>query len=234
MNFAFSRILLSALFLSMFFSLSAQPLPLDQAASLWFQEERFMMADRNDDARLDLAEMAVFSEEFSYFLEKRRYEWTDRNQDGLLSFSEIQEVKDAEMNFRFQRDRSDYQELVRQYPLLNQADATYLKSNPELVRGLFSNFTWMMENSELAASVYNDFLWKSRNPEAMLSLHRNLRWMVVNPDSAKQLYRDRSSTQKLPEFLAWRADHQDFIRRFPSNGPLYKLDFIHAGIKIRR
>ncbi len=234
MNFLPYRVSL-ALFL---FSLPVIPLYAQSEAarvsSNFFQEERFLIADQNDDARLDREEMQIFPEEFVYFLDSRHLEWADRNHDNLLTFQEVRTASQAEMNFRFQQDRRAIMDLARQYPMLAQADESYLKDRPELVVALFSNFNWMLENADLAQSLYTDMGWTSRHPETMLALHRNLRWMVANPENARRLYRDRRITQQLPEFLAWRADHQDLIRRYPSNIRVYDLDFVHTAIRIRR
>lgn len=228
---------ISLLFLTATFSFltsTAQNDDLSRVASNWFQEERFLMADQNDDAKLNAAEMQAFENEFVFFLDARQYDWTDKNNDGLLSFTEIKTVEESEINYRFQAERRDLQTLSRSYPLLNQADKQYLKNNPDLVTALFSNFKWLMENETLAQDILDDQLWIAQNPEAMVALHKNLRWMVANPENARKIYRDRSVTQQLPEFLAWRADHQDLIRRYPRVGTIYNLDFIHAGIRIRR
>ncbi len=235
MTFPYFRV--SLVLCSFFCSLSpvsAQSPTVDQITSKWFQEERFLMADRNDDARLDRTELAAFPEEFVYFLDPRQLSWADQNRDGVLHFSEMMDARQSELNFRFQQERRAYQELVRSYPLLPQADTRYLKDHPELVTMLFGNLIWMLENAELARSVYEDPVWAARHPESMMALHRNLRWMAANPAKAKDLYRDRQVTQSLPELLAWRADHQDLIRRHPGPSQLTQLDFIHAGIRIRR
>ncbi|MDP5170551.1 MAG: hypothetical protein NWR72_09915 [Bacteroidia bacterium] len=236
MTIPVSRVFLAILFLLSFTTpfLSAQSGNIDQTTSNWFQEERFLIADQNDDARLDRSEMKRFPQEFVYFLEDRNFEWADKNHDGLLSFSEVIDTKSTEMTFRFQRDRRDYQQLVREFPLLPQADKSYLKDHPDLVIRLFGNFMWMMENPETAKSIYNDPVFTGRHPEALIALHQNLRWMVVNPANASDLYHNRRITQQLPEFLAWRADHQALIRKYPRTTPLYNLDFIHSGIRVGR
>lgn len=206
---------------------------ISRITSEWFQEERFLIADLDDDARLNRAEVDQFAQEFIYFTNDRQFDLTDRNQDGLLSYSEIRAVTESERNYRFQLDRRELQALARQYPLLAQATLRYLKDNPALVEGLFSNFNWMMEHQNQVLDILNDQVWTSAHPEVMISLHNNLRWMVANPSTARKLYRDRRVTQQLPQFLAWRADHQDLIRQFPSTTAMLDLDFIHAGIRIR-
>lgn len=235
MNVSFYRISL-LLFLTSFsqFSSIGQNDDFSRVASNWFQEERFLMADQNDDARLNAAEMRAYENEFIFFLDARQYDWTDKNNDGLLSFTEIKSVEESETNYRFQAERREIQVLTRSYPLLAQADKQYLKNNPALVASLFSNFKWLMEHQTLAQDILDDQIWISQNPEAVVALHKNLRWMVANPENAKKIYRDRRVTQQLPQFLAWRADHQDLIRRYPPVGTMYNLDFIHAGIRIRR
>lgn len=235
MNVTFNRIsLLLLLFSFSHFTSSAQNDDFSRVASDWFQEERFLMADQNDDARLNAAELQAFEDEFVFFLDARQYDWTDRNNDGLLSFTEIKSVEESEINYRFQAERREIQVLTRSYPLLAQADKQYLKSNPALVASLFGNFKWLMEHEALAQDLLSDQLWISQNPEVVVTLHKNLRWMVANPESAKKIYRDRRVTQQLPQFLAWRADHQDLIRRYSPAGTIYTLDFIHSGIRTRR
>lgn len=235
MNVSFYRISLLLLLTSFSqFSATAQNDAFSRVASNWFQEERFLMADQNDDARLNVAEMQAFENEFIFFLDARQYAWTDKNNDGLLSFAEIKSVEESEINYRFQAERREIQVLSRSYPLIAQADKQYLKNNPALVTSLFGNFKWLMEHEALAQDILNDQLWISQNPEAVIALHKNLRWMVANPENAKKIYRNRSITQQLPQFLAWRADHQDLIRRYSPAGTIYTLDFIHAGIRIHR
>ncbi|RMG72047.1 MAG: hypothetical protein D6722_06005, partial [Bacteroidetes bacterium] len=109
-----------------------------------------------------------------------------------------------------------------------------LKNHPDLVAELFTNLTWMCEYGELAEKVYRDRSWMTVHPEVKVALHRNLRWMAAHPSEARSLYRDRSTTEHLPELLAWRADHIDFIRRHPQVDRLYNADFIPEGIQIRR
>lgn len=235
MNVSFYRISLLLLLTSFsHLSSTAQSDDFSRVASNWFQEERFLMADQNDDARLNAAEMQAFENEFIFFLDARQYDWTDKNNDGLLSFTEIKSVEESEINYRFQAERREIQVLTRSYPLLAQADKQYLKNNPELITSLFSNFKWLMEHQAIAQDILDDQLWISQNPEAVVALHKNLRWMVANPENARKIYRDRRVTQQLPQFLAWRADHQDLIRQYPAVGTMNNLDFIHAGIRIRR
>lgn len=212
----------------------AQNADLTRVASNWYQEERFLMADQNDDARLNASEIQAFEEEFVFFADARQFELTDKNNDGLLSFAEINAMDQSEVNFRFQIERREIQVLSQSYPLLNQADKKYLKDNPELTTSLFGNFKWLMEHPALAQDILSDQLWIAQHPQVMVALHKNLRWMVANPANAKKIYRDRRVTQQLPEFLAWRADHQDLIRQYPRVGTIYTLDFIHAGIRIHR
>ncbi|MEZ4777004.1 MAG: EF-hand domain-containing protein [Bacteroidia bacterium] len=212
--------------------LSAQSPQLSSDISNWYLEERFIIADQNDDALLSKAEIKVFADEFCYYLADRYFELADRNQDGFLSFNEISLRKKSEYLFRTNLERKNLRSLTESYPLLAQADENYLKSNPELVRSLFTNLVWLCENAELAAQIVNDRAWNARNPEVMISLHRNLRWMVANPDKAKDLYRDRLATQQLPELLSWRADHKDFIRRYALPDRFYELEFIPASVRM--
>lgn len=213
---------------------NAQLDPIHQQINNWFQEERFLIADQNDDALLDQSEMERFENEFSYFLVDRHYELTDQNQDGFISFYELQDRSHSEKLYRYNTERKSLRELSMEHPLLSQADARYLKQNPELVAQLFGNFVWLSENRELAESIYTDRLWTGNHPEVMVALHRNLRWMAANPSDAEKLYRNRSATQYLPELLSWRADHKDFIRQHPRLDDFYRSAFYPGGLGVRR
>jgi hypothetical protein len=208
----------------------AQSHPTHQDIDLWFQEERFIIADQNDDALLDQSEMKRFSSEFSYYLEPRHYQLTDKNQDGLLSFNEMLDRSHSEKIYRFSQEQRELRDLAHTYPLLAQADAKYLKARPELVRSLFGNLLWLSDHQKLVESLYGDRFWSSQNAEVLLVLHRNLRWMAANPNGAKALYRDRSATQYLPELLSWRADHKDFIHKHPRLDDFYRSAFFPGGI----
>lgn len=208
--------------------LLAQTSVLKQEISVWFLEERFLIADYNDDALLEMNELRQFPEEFIYYLDSRNFQSSDRNQDGLLSFNEINARRNSEHVYRHNMDRKQYRELARTYPLLAQADVRYLKENPELVNRLFGNLTWMLENEDLASKVYLDRSWTSRHPQVLVTLHTNLRWMASNPVEARSLYRDRNTTQQLPQLLSWRADHQEFLRKFPRLDEFKYIDF-HPG-----
>jgi len=202
--------------------------------SQWFQEERFIVADQNDDALLDKSEMQAFQEEFCYYLVDRHYQLTDINHDGLLSFHEMLDRSKSEKVYRYNLERKALRGLSSQYPLLAQADARFLKRNPALVADLFSNFVWMAENHKLAEKLVGDSFWMSSHPEASLALHRNLRWMAANPAQAKSLYRDSRATQMLPELLSWRADHQAFIRKHPRLDDFYRQAFFPGGLGLGR
>ncbi|MEZ4827301.1 MAG: hypothetical protein R3C61_13635 [Bacteroidia bacterium] len=67
----------------------AQNTQLNSDITTWYLEERFIIADQNDDALLSKSEMKVFADEFCYYLADRYFELADRNQDGFLSFNEI-------------------------------------------------------------------------------------------------------------------------------------------------
>ena len=224
----FLSLLLSSLLVS---SIYAQNSIMDQQITNWYLEERFLIADQNDDALLDESEMQAFSSEFIYYLSERHFELVDKNQDGFLSFNEINLKKKTETLYRYSQERKQLRTLAGTYPFLNQADEDYLKKNPALVAQLFTNLTWMYENAELAEKIYKDKLWASKNPEVMIALHNNLRWMAANPMEAKNLYRDRNYTESLPHLLGWRADHKDFIRAHPLTNQFYELEFIPSGIR---
>ncbi|MCI4666709.1 MAG: hypothetical protein MRZ79_01010 [Bacteroidia bacterium] len=208
----------------------AQTDPMCEEITTWFQEERFLITDQNDDALLSRAEMERFENEFSYFLESRHFVIADRNQDGLLSFNEIHAKKNAEKVYRFRQDRRKLRELSRVHPTLAQASNKYLKQRPQLVVSLFSNLIWLRENPELAEKLYKDRRWTGTNPEVLVALHRNLRWMAANPSEAEALYKNRNATRRLPELLGWRADHKAFINQHPQIQRFYEQGFIPGGI----
>jgi len=212
-------------------SLQAQGGSVQEEINLWFQEERFIIADRNDDALLDKSEMAHFAEEFAYYLVPRHYGQTDKNQDGMLSFHEVLARSNSEKLYRYNLERRELRALARDYPLLAQADEKSLKKNPALVTQLFSNLLWLSEHTELAEQLYNNHFWTANHPEAIRALHRNLRWMAANPTEAEDLYRDRSATRHVPELLGWRAHHKDFIRRHPSLDDFYRSAFFPGSIR---
>ncbi len=224
-----SMILLLSLFCFGFHDSLAQR-PIYEEINLWFQEERFIISDQNDDALLQRSEMELFASEFGYYLDSRHYQLTDRNQDGLLSFNEMLDRSQSEKIYRYAQEQRELRDLARQYPLLAQAKTKDLKKRPELVEKLFGNLYWLSEHGELAESLYDDKFWISRHPEVLMALHRNLRWMAANPTQAKQLYRDRAATQYLPELLSWRADHKDFIHRHPRLDDFYRRAFFPGGV----
>ena len=208
----------------------SQGRPMHKEIDLWFQEERFIIADQNDDAHLDRGEMERFASEFGYYLEPRHYALTDKNNDGLLSFNEMLDRSNSEKIFRYTQEQRELRDLSHQYPLLAQANEKYLKARPELVERLFRNLLWLSEHQELAEDLYNDRFWTKQHPEVLIALHRNLRWMAANPNEAKDLYRDRSATQHLPELLSWRADHKDFIHKHPRLEDFYRMAFFPGGV----
>ena len=202
--------------------------------SNWFLEERFIIADKNDDALLDKSEMETYDNEFVYYLTDRNYVLTDKNKDGYLSFQEIHARKKTEYLFRYNMDIREIRTLTRQFPFLPKADVAYLKDNPSLVTELFGNLVWMYENAELAENIYKNKIWMDQHLDAQIALHKNLRWMAANPAVAKNMYRDRKATQQLPQFLGWRASHKNFIRKYPRLDQFYELEFIPAAIRINR
>jgi hypothetical protein len=212
-------------------NVSAQAAFLGQEITDWYLEERFLIADQNDDAVLDQSEMKAFAGEFIYYLDDHHFSATDKNKDGYLSFNEINQKRKSEILYRYSQDRKQLVRLAKQYPFLNQADESYLKDNASLVARLFSNLTWMYEHAELAEEVYKDKMWLNKHPEVLISLHNNLRWMAANPTEAKDLYRDRNYTQNLPHLLGWRAHHKDFMRSHPLTDRFYELEFIPSGIR---
>ncbi len=211
-----------------------QDIPINQKIDNWFLEQRFMMADQNDDALLDRKEMENFKEEFVYFLTSRYFDLSDTNRDGLLNFGEMFSRRKSEYLFRYNSERKQLRRLIQQYPLLPQADISYLKDNPRLVANLFKNLVWMYEEAELVEKILKDAYWLEQNPGIMLSLHNNIRWMAANPGRAKRLYQNRTYTQQLPQFIGWRADHKRFMRSNPLADRFYEISFIPEGIYIQR
>jgi len=227
--------LLTLLAISFSFHLSfGQDLDTNQKINNWFLEQRFMMADKNDDALLDQKEMESFQEEFVYFLTNRYFDLSDVNQDGLLSFSEMFSRRKSEYLFRYNFERKQLRNLIQQYPLLPQADLPYLKQNPALVASLFANLVWLYEEAELVEKLLKDAYWLENNPDIMLALHKNIRWMAANPSRARRLYQNRTLTQQLPQFVGWRADHKKFIRTNSLVDRFYEISFIPEGIHIQR
>ncbi|MEO0898505.1 MAG: EF-hand domain-containing protein [Bacteroidota bacterium] len=208
----------------------AQIDPLCEEITTWFQEERFLITDQNDDALLSRSEMERFSNEFSYFLDNRHMAIADVNKDGLLSFNEIHSKRSAENVYRYRLERRKLREVARNHPTLAQATSKYLRQHPELVTDLFSNLVWLRENPKLAEKIYKDRRWTATNPEVLVALHRNLRWMAANPTEAQALYKNRNTTRRLPELLGWRADHKAFINQHPQIDRFYEQGFIPGGI----
>ncbi|MEL6591350.1 MAG: hypothetical protein AAFQ68_14775, partial [Bacteroidota bacterium] len=60
------------------FSLHAQQSP-QQQISTWFLEERFLIADQNDDALLQLGEMKRFPQEYAFYLTEDNFSLSDKN-----------------------------------------------------------------------------------------------------------------------------------------------------------
>ncbi|MEM7372671.1 MAG: hypothetical protein AAF587_28880 [Bacteroidota bacterium] len=227
-----SRFLPLLIFLLSSSSAFSQLDPEAQRIGIWFLEERFILADQNDDALLEKAELESFPNEFAYYLEDHTFKASDKNQDGFLSFNETLSRAKSENIYRYNLERKKLRTLAREHPYLAQVDVKYLKRNPELVQDLFGNLVWLYENQHLASKVYKDKMWMKQHPEVTVSLHRNLRWMASNPNEAKNMYRDRSVTQYLPELLAWRADHNTFMRKNPKLTQVYQMGFFQTGIRI--
>ncbi len=205
-----------------------------QAIAEWYLEERFLLADRNEDARLNREELNAFPGEFSYYLLDQHYRAADQNQDGHLTFQEMNSRTQSENAYRYQQEQRRLRSLAREYPLLAQADKRYLEARPKLVRELFSNLTWMYQHAELAEKLYHDRRFVQRYPEVLQALHLNLRWLAANPGEARQLYRNHEATESLPQLLGWRANHMNFIRELPASQGYYHPAFLPAGIRIQR
>ncbi|WNJ16330.1 hypothetical protein [Pontibacter sp. G13] len=192
----------------------------------WYQEQRFIMADLNDDALLQMSELSAFPNEFCYFLEDRHFSIADRNHDGSLSFREILEKSSPETMYRYQRDLAQLKELSKQHANLRNASIETLKQQPSLVSTLFANLTWMYSRAEVAKSLYEDSSWCEAHPEVLIALHENLRWMAANPKGAKSLYQNRRAVEQLPHLLSWRADHKHFLKKHPLLQQAYDIAFI--------
>lgn len=219
-------LILTAL-LSTFAILSiAQNDPLNRHITDWFLEERFLIADQNEDALLDRDELVNFPREFSYYLEADNYGLTDENGDGLLSFREIKSRFRSEVNYNYTLEMRELRSLTGQYPNLSQADIQFLKNTPSLVKILFGNFVWTFKYPQLVEQILNDQQWVNGNSDAIVSLHKNLRWMVANPLKAERLYNNRILTQRVPELIGWRADHRNFIRQNNLLDRFYVVEFI--------
>ena len=122
MNLSKSIFILFPALLLTIVSANAQIDPICEEITTWFQEERFLITDQNDDALLSRAEMERFENEFSYFLDSRHFSIADLNQDGVLSFNEIHAKRNAEKVYRYRQDRRKLRELSRTYPTLAQAN----------------------------------------------------------------------------------------------------------------
>lgn len=205
-----------------------------QEIHLWFQEERFLITDQDNNALLDKEEMKNYSNEFAYYLAENHYELTDTNHDTFISFKEILARTDVENAYRYTQERKQLRTLSTEYPFLRQADETYLKNNPKLTEQLFSNLYWLYEHSTLAKKVYEDKSWTNRNLDVIHALHNNLRWMAANPYEAKNLYRNRKVTLDLPHLVGWRSHHKDFIQKHAIAEKFYELEFIPKDLRLKR
>lgn len=201
---------------------------------LWFQEERFLITDQDNNALLDREEMLKYNSEFAYYLAQNHYDLTDTNNDNLISFKEILARTEVENAYRYAQERKQLRKLATEYPFLRQADQHYLKNNPKLAEQLFSNLYWLYEHPELAKQVYEDKSWTNKNLDVLLALHNNLRWMAANPYEAKNLYRNRKVTMDLPHLVGWRSHHKDFIQKHIIAQKFYELEFIPEDLRMKR
>lgn len=223
---------LIAALLPLFFA-QAQAQETETLLGNWYLQERFLIADKNEDALLEKGELQQFNKEFAYYLYGRNFPLTDLNQDGKLSFNEMAQRTESEFSFRQQMDRKEIRELKATYPQLANPDLTFLKNNPELVAQLFMNLEWMYANRDLVMQLNKDLNWSKNNPGTLLSLQRNLCWLATNPDAAKTLYKNREATRQLPELLSWRADHKSFMKNYPFLNGSYMPAFWPGNIRLR-
>ena len=214
--------------------LVGQSSPMNQKITEWYLEERFIIADQNDDALLDRHEMQKFPKEFTYYLIDRHFQLSDKNRDGLLSYNELYQRVKTEFIYRLNMDRKDLRGLEESYHELNNATLTYLKQHPQLVAKLFANLSWMYDHGNMASTLYEDKLWTSQHPEVLVSLQKNLCWMASNPLAARVLYKNSDTNSRLPEMLGWRAAHKDFFRRYPKLDQFYALEFWPTNIQFGR
>jgi len=228
------RLLLLLTYLLIIVSISYAQDAMNQKIHDWFLEERFLIADQNDDALLELKELERFPNEFAYYLVNRNYSLTDQNEDGHLSFNELSKRTRSEYMYRYSMERKQLRALAGKHPYLAQADAKYLKQYPALVAELFGNLLWMVEHSKIAEKLYKDKIWTAKYPMVLLVLHKNLRWMTANPAEAKSLYNNRHTTRQLPELLGWRADHKAFMRNHSISNSFYGSNFLPNGIRLNR
>ncbi len=227
------NLLITTLILSLSFVFT-QAQEVETLVGNWYLQERFLIADENDDALLNKAELQHFNKEFAYYLYGRNYQLTDLNMDGKLSFNEMSQRIESEFSFRQQMERKEIRELKSQYPQLADPSIDFLKSNPQLVASLFSNLEWMYTHGNLMLALSEDFGWTKNNPEALLNLQRNLCWLATNPQIARKLYQDRETARQLPELLSWRADHKSFLRSNPFLNGNYMPAFWPGNIRINR
>jgi hypothetical protein len=224
--------LFAALILPLFF-IQAQAQETETLLGNWYLQERFLIADKNEDALMEKSELEKFSKEFGYFLYGRNYILTDLNRDGKLSFNEMSQRVESEFSFRQQMDRKEIRELKSNFSELENPNLTFLKNNPELVSKLFTNLEWMYTHPQLVTELSQDASWSQDHPEALLSLQRNLCWLATNPEAAKTLYKNREATRQLPELLSWRADHKSFMKNYPFLNGNYMPAFWPGNIRMR-
>lgn len=203
---------------------------MQQKVSNWYWQERFVVADANEDALLEKSELGKFATEFSYYLEAKNFQLSDENHDGFLSYQEMLSRKEAEANYRISMESRQIRSLEAANKGLANADVQFLKNNSVLTMTLFSNFTWLVQHADLAEKVYSDKLWMATHTSVSNALHHNLCWMASNPKSAKVIYEAQKTAS--PELLGWRADHLKFIRQNPALETHYQLEGFQAIIKV--
>lgn len=188
---------------------------LDEKVSSFYWQERFSVADENEDGTLEKAEMAKFPSEFAYYLDVRNFQAADDNQDGALTFNEMRTRRTSEANYRTAMENRQLASLLTAYPEFAKADLTVLKKYPEITTKLLSNYVWMKANSALVFALSKELSWLAAHSDAAMALNKNLLWMVSNPKSAKLVY---ESAKKLnaPEVLGWRAEHMRFMQQNPA------------------
>lgn len=225
-----SRLFTFYLFLIISPSLFSQSL--QEKVSTWYWEERFAVADVNEDALLEKSELSKFNSEFSFYLDSKNFASTDENNDGFLSFAEMVGKKNAEIGFRSTMENRQIRNLTATYPDLANPTIDLLKKNPDLTTILLSNFTWMSQNLALVEAIYTDKAWMAAHTKANDALQRNLCWMASCPKSAKYLYGQAKNGASSPELLGWKSDHLKFLRQNSLSEDFYLIDGYKAVIKV--
>ena len=187
---------------------------INQVLTDWYLEERFILADQDKDALLDVDELNQFPQEFGYYLDARNFLLSDSDGDGKLSFRETKTRVIVEFNFRFAKEIAALNALRKSGIELGKLNASELKNNPALASRLLGNLYWMNNNAALAKAVYQDKTWMLNNGDVLASLQRNLCWLVTHPADAKSLYKPLNLRHQARELMSWRSAHKQLLRTY--------------------